>query len=126
MLKTVPNQRIIKPGGYRTDRNNAKGHFCTTVNEDKFYAMKNLSASGYKAWEYLETLNPNLDWSLSREHMTECCGFSNKTYYSAINELIDKGFLTLRPGTKGNTHYVFNEVPLTVVAERKQIPNFEF
>lgn len=92
---TSPNQRRVsihkcdQPSGYtKIDR---------TVNRA---AMKALSYSAYMLYMIFCTNATGFEMILSPVAIMAETGFSRNTYYDAFNELVDKGYLVCKPGTK--------------------------
>ncbi len=87
---SVANQKIIKLAP-RTRRD--KDHLYTMMNLDAMQeAMKVLNGSGLKLWLYLNKNQDGYKFELSR---VECAkwGIKKDSYYSAVEELVKKGFL---------------------------------
>ena len=110
---SVPNQKTIQLAA-RTRRD-----------ADNLYSMNNLDAlqtamqvlngSGLKLWLYMNKNQDGYKFELSR---VDCAkwGIKKDSYYSAVEELIKKGFLV--QDHYGSSHYWFHE---KAVSER---PNF--
>lgn len=97
-MKTVPNQRIIKINKSPTD----KQHLYTTNNlQALFDAMYNLTSHcGFKLYMYLAKNQNNYDLALSSTDFCKsaCCSMS--AYNTAFKELVEKGYLIQKAGTK--------------------------
>ena len=86
----VPNQKIVQLAR-RTARD--KNHLYARMNIDALQAaMQVLNGSGLKLWLYLNKNQDNYRTELSR---VDCAkwGIKKDSYYSAVDELIKKGFL---------------------------------
>lgn len=87
---SVANQKIIKLAP-RTKRD--KEHYYATMNLEALQAaMQTLNGSGLKLWLYLNKNQDGYRFELSR---VDCAkwGIKKDSYYSAVEELINKGFL---------------------------------
>lgn len=87
---SVPNQKIVQLA-HRTARD--KNHLYAMMNIDALQAaMQILNGSGLKLWLYLNKNQNNYRMELSR---VDCAkwGIKKDSYYSAVDELIKKGFL---------------------------------
>ena len=107
---SVPNQKTIKLAR-RTPRDSE--HLYAMTNIDALQAaMQALNGSGLKLWLYLNKNQDGYRFELSR---VECAkwGIKKDSYYSAVQELIDKGFLV--QDHIGSSLFWFHE---TAVAEK--------
>ena len=87
---SVPNQKIVKLAP-RTKRDSE--HLYSMNNLDALQtAMKTLNGSGLKLWLYLNKNQDGYRLELSR---VDCAnwGIKKDSYYKAVDELIQKGFL---------------------------------
>ena len=87
---SVPNQKIVKLAP-RTRRD--AEHLYSMNNLDALQtAMKTLNGSGLKLWLYLNKNQDGYRFELSR---VDCAnwGIKKDSYYKAVEELIQKGFL---------------------------------
>lgn len=101
---SVPNQKTVQLAT-RTKRD-----------ADNLYSMNNLDAlqmamqvlngSGLKLWLYMNKNQDGYKFELSR---VDCAkwGIKKDSYYSAVEELINKGFLV--QDHYGSNHYWFHE-----------------
>ena len=106
---SVANQKIIQLAP-RTARD--KIHLYATINLDALQAaMQVLNGSGLKLWLYLNKNQNNYKLELSR---VACAGWGIKkdSYYSAVDELINKGFLV--QDHYGSNVYWFHEKAVSV------------
>ena len=82
-----------------------------TNKETMFEAMKILSgrdAPSFILWCYLSSNADNWTFALSPKAIEETIGMKIDAYNTAVNKLIEKGFLVLR---EQNTIYDFYEKP---------------
>ena len=106
---SVANQKIIQLAP-RTARDGM--HLYATMNLDALQAaMQVLNGSGLKLWLYLNKNQNNYKLELSR---VACAGWGIKkdSYYSAVDELINKGFLV--QDHYGSNVYWFHEKAVSV------------
>ena len=71
--------------------------------------MKDLRPSSLKLWLYLNKNSEKFHLELSNRACLEW-GIKKDSYYSAIEELIGKGYLV--PAREGSNQYFFDELPL--------------
>lgn len=57
-------------------------------------AIKNLSSDAYVLYSYLLLNQPERIWALSSQHVYESTPLKKRTYTKAIQELLEKGYLT--------------------------------
>lgn len=62
--------------------------------QDVFEASRNLKESGFKLYMYLISNSDGYVFGLSKVDVTRSMGISDASYNRAVNELIDKGYLT--------------------------------
>ena len=62
-------------------------------NEIMFKAMRDLSPSAFKLWIYMGKNQNDYVFALSQKDVSENTGLSSRTYYIAVHELMDKGYL---------------------------------
>ena len=87
---SVPNQKTVQLA--KRTRRDAE-HLYSMNNLDALQAaMQTLNGSGLKLWLYMNKNQDNYRFELSR---VDCAkwGIKKDSYYSAVQELIDKGFL---------------------------------
>lgn len=103
-MKTVPNQRIIKIIKSPTD----KQHLYTANNlQALFEAMQNLkSLCGFKLYMYLAKNQNNYEFALSSQDFCESAGCSMSAYNTAFKELVEKGYLIQKAGSKTNFTFI--------------------
>ena len=106
---SVANQKIIKLAP-RTKRD--KDHLYSMMNLDALQAaMQSLNGSGLKLWLYLNKNQDNHSLELSRVACAQW-GIKKDSYYSAVDELIQKGFLV--QDHFGSNLYWFHEKAVSV------------
>lgn len=121
-LITYANQRRITihrevPKGTKE----SKRSYVIAYNDNINDAMKNLSkATSFKAYMYMLGNVDNYHFALSTQDIADVCGMSKDTAKSAVNDLIEKGYLVLRE----KHSYDFYERPrgeeLVAVEEKKK------
>lgn len=121
-LITYANQRRITihrevPKGTKE----SKRSYVIAYNDNINNAMKNLSkATSFKVYMYMLGNIDNYHFALSTQDIADVCGMSKDTAKSAVNDLIEKGYLVLRE----KHSYDFYERPrgeeLVAVEEKKK------
>lgn len=121
-LITYANQRRITihreiPKGTKE----SKRPYVIAYNDNINNAMKNLSkATSFKVYMYMLGNVDNYHFALSTQDIADVCGMSKDTAKSAVNDLIEKGYLVLRE----KHSYDFYERPrgeeLVAVEEKKK------
>lgn len=97
-LITYANQRRITihrevPKGTKE----SKRSYVIAYNDNINDAMKNLSkATSFKVYMYMLGNVDNYHFALSTQDIADVCGMSKDTAKSAVNDLIEKGYLVLR------------------------------
>ncbi len=112
---SVPNQKRVIIGE-RVKRN--KDNLYAMMNISALReAMQNLKGSSLKLWLYFNKNQDKYNFELSR---SDCLswGIKKDSYYSAVGDLIDKGYLV--PIRKGGNTFVFFEI----AGSEKQISNY--
>lgn len=104
-ITTVPNQKIIKIQKEKCDRENLYATINLKALEN---AAQVLDAPAFKLWVYFSKNQNNYNFALSRQDVEETFGMKKAQYTSAINKLIEQGFLTLK---KEPNLWVFSEFP---------------
>lgn len=101
---SVPNQlhiTTIKESSY-------KDAFHIASNTALYNAMKTLSISGLKLYLYFITNKHEYEFDLSPAHVKTCTDLSERSYYRAVAELKEHGYLVY--AGKG-LNYTFYETP---------------
>lgn len=93
--KTLPNQKIIK--NHKKEKYN--GTFFIMGSNELSIACKELNGTELKVWLYLMKNQPKVEWVLYMVDCTNFTGISSKSYYDAINSLIDKGYIIHEKGS---------------------------
>ena len=101
-LKLAPNQKVVtviksKPKGYILD-----------IESNKI-ARKALSSDAYSLYMHFVLNVPWYTEALSMKHNLDTSSLSERTYYKAINELIEKGYLVKTPHERIKEYYLFYE-----------------
>lgn len=101
-LKLAPNQKVVtviksKPKGYILD---------ITANR---VAHKKLSSDAYSLYMHFVLNIPGYTEALSMKHITSSTGLSERTYYKAVNELIEKRYLVKTKHEQIKEYYLFYE-----------------
>ena len=101
-IKLAPNQKVVtviksKPKGYILD-----------IEANKI-ARKTLSSDAYSLYMHFVLNVPGYTEALSIKHNLDTSSLSERTYYKAIKELIDKGYLVKTPHEKIKEYYLFYE-----------------
>ena len=101
-IKLAPNQKVVtviksKPKGYILDI------------EANRIARKVLSSDAYSLYMHFVLNIPGYTESLSMKHNIETSSLSERTYYKAVNELIEKNYLVKTPHERIKEYYLFYE-----------------
>ena len=101
-LKLAPNQKVVtviksKPKGYILD-----------IEANKL-ARKNLSSDAYSLYMHFVLNIPGYTEVLSMSYNIKNSALSERTYYKAVNELINKGYLKKEPHEQIKEYYLFLE-----------------
>lgn len=80
--------------------------FCMYSIEHNREAMLKLTKSGYYLYTYLLQNQDGYNFILHRSHVMKITGLSKSSYYLALQELIDKGYIIDCPDG-----YEFHEAP---------------
>ena len=101
-IKLAPNQKVVtvvksKPKGYILD-----------IEANKL-ARKTLSSDAYSLYMHFVLNIPGYTEALSMKYNLETSALSERTYYKAINELIEKGYLVKTPHEQIKEYYLFYE-----------------
>ncbi len=101
-FKLAPNQKVVtvvksKPKGYILD---------IVANR---VAHKKLSSDAYSLYMYFVLNIPGYTEALSMKHITNNMALSERTYYKAVNELIEKRYLVKTLHKQIKEYYLFYE-----------------
>lgn len=101
-IKLAPNQKVVtviksKPKGYILDI------------EANNIAHKQLSSDAYSLYMHFVLNIPGYTEALSMKHITNNTDLSERTYYKAVNELIEKGYLVKTLHEQIKEYYLFYE-----------------
>lgn len=102
---SVANQKIVRISK-RMPRD--REHLYATMNLDALqFAMQELKGSSFKLWAYFNKNQDNYQFELSQKACEEW-GIKKDSYYSAVKDLIDRGYLV--PITPYSNIYDFHEI----------------
>lgn len=104
-LKVAPNQKVIT-----VHKVHGKGGRILDILANK-EAMKQLSADAYSLYMHFILSMPDYTEALSLQHISETTSLKERTYYKAINELIEKGYLVKESHNNFKEYYGFYESP---------------
>lgn len=104
-VKVVPNQKVIE-----IRKVHAKGGRILDIEANR-KAQHELSAQAYALYMHFILNLPGYKEALSIAHITETTPLSERGYYKAVNELIEKQYLVREPSTQFSEFYVFYETP---------------
>ena len=101
-IKLAPNQKVVtviksKPKGYILDIEANKA------------ARKELSSDAYSLYMHFVLNVPGYTEALSMQQNIKTSSLSERTYYKAVNELIQKGYLVKKPHEQIKEYYLFYE-----------------
>ena len=103
-VKVVPNQKVIE-----IRKVHAKGRILDIPTNRK--AQLELSVQAYALYMHFILNLPGYHEALSVAHMTETTSMSERGYYKAVNELIEKQYLVREPSIQFSEFYGFYEDP---------------
>ena len=103
-VKVVPNQKVIE-----IHKVHAKGRILDIPTNRK--AQRELSVQAYTLYMHFILNLPGYKEALSVAHITESTSLSERGYYKAVNELIEKQYLVREPSTQFSEFYAFYESP---------------
>lgn len=103
-FQVYKNQKVIK-----TIKCHERGFsFDITANR---IAIKELTPSAFMLYSHFVQNAPNYIEALSRKRILECTGLTARTYKTAVQELIDKGYLVRSEHIDYEEYYIFYEMP---------------
>lgn len=102
-VKVVPNQKVIE-----IHKVHAKGGRILDIKANR-QAQCDLSAQAYILYMHFVLNLPGYQEALSVAHITETTSLSERGYYKAVNELIEKKYLVRDPSTQFSEFYAFYE-----------------
>lgn len=103
-VTVAANQKVIE-----VQKVNQKGKILDIPSNRQ--ARKELSLAAYSLYMHFILNLPGYQEALSIKKVTESCALSTKTYYKAVDELIEKKYLVRRPSTQFEEYYHFLESP---------------
>ena len=104
-VKVFPNQKVIE-----IHKVHEKGGRILDIPTNR-QAQKELSAQTYVLYMHFVLNLPEYKEALSLKHILETTSLSERGYYKAVNELIDKQYLVLKPSKEYAEFYYFYEKP---------------
>lgn len=104
-IKVFPNQKVIE-----VHKVHAKGGRILDIPTNRI-AQKELSAQTYVLYMHFILNLPEYKEALSLKHIMETTSLSERGYYKAVNELIDKKYLVPKPSKEYSEFYHFYENP---------------
>lgn len=105
-LKTVPNQKVVKINKEECN----KTHLYAAINLAAMErAAQDLEAGAFKLWIFFAKNQNNYTFALSSKEVKDSFGMGIKQYNTAIEKLIEKGYLVAE---EGSNQYIFNEMPV--------------
>ena len=104
-IKVVPNQKVIE-----IHKVHNKGGRILDIPTNR-QAQKELSAQTYVLYMHFVLNLPEYKEALSLKHILETTSLSERGYYKAVNELIDKQYLVRQPNKEYTEFYYFYEKP---------------
>ena len=72
---------------------NDKTSYCIVGIDEMFDAMRSLTGAGFKLYMYLCKNKDNSVWALREKHALDSTGLSRNTYYKAMNDLKNQGYI---------------------------------
>lgn len=104
-VKVFPNQKVIE-----IHKVHDKGGRILDIPTNR-QAQKELSAQTYVLYMHFVLNLPEYKEALSLKHILETTSLSERGYYKAVNELIDKQYLVRKPSKECAEFYYFYEKP---------------
>lgn len=105
-VKVVPNQKVIQ-----IHKVHAKGGRILDITANRV-AQRELSTQAYILYMHFILSLPGYQEALSVTHITESTSLSERGYYKAVNELIEKKYLVQEPSAQFSQFYGFYEDPV--------------
>lgn len=104
-MTTSENQKTVTTRGAKHDKENI---YCVLNQDAMFEAMALLKPNAFKLWCYMAKNQNGYTFALSRVDACKVCNMSKPTYLSAVQELIEVGYMV---NTSGNHYNFFEELP---------------
>ena len=103
-MTTVENQKTVTTKGAKHDKEN----IYAKLNIDAMQtAMMMLKPNTFKLWCYMAKNQNNYTFALSAVDACRFCNFSKNTYHTAVQELIEVGYLV---NTGANNYDFWEEI----------------
>ena len=119
---TFPNQKMIQIG--KRPARNINNIYATANIQALNYAIGDLTGSGFKLWAYFNKNQDGYKFALSQKACELQCGIKRSSFYSAIKELLAKGYLQL--ASEGSNIYTFFELPMSAIQNLNNKQNSSF
>ena len=103
-VKVVPNQKVIQ-----IHKVHSSGLILDIPSNRQ--AQCELSSQAYALYMHFILNLPGYQEALSISHITKTTSLSERGYYKAVNELIEKQYLVREPNTQFSEFYGFYETP---------------
>lgn len=110
-INVAPNQKVVEIHKV----NPKKGKILDIASNKQ--ALRELSLAAYALYMHFVLNIPGYQEALSIKSLTESTALSAKTYYKAVNELIEKQYLVKEPNQYFSEYYGFYENPNLCVSQ---------
>lgn len=97
-----PNQKTIRIGNKNAPKKGDNDYICV-FKDVYFEAYRNLTHKSIGLWMYFYGNKQGYQFELSEKAFCQESGISKSSYYSAVKELIEKGYLV----ETSSNHYTF-------------------
>lgn len=114
-IQVAANQKVIE-----IHKVNPKGKLILDIDANK-QAMRSLSPQAYMLYMHFILNIPGYKEALSLKHIVETTSLSERTYYKAVNELIEKNYLVKEDHLDFSDYYGFYESPFKGCNEVKPL-----
>lgn len=110
-INVAPNQKVVE-----IHKVNPKKGKILDIDSNK-QALKDLSLAAYALYMHFVLNIPGYQEALSVKSLIESTALSTKTYYKAVNELIEKQYLVKESNKFFSEYYAFYENPNLSVSQ---------
>ena len=114
-IKVVPNQKVIE-----IHKVNEKKGKILDIPTNRI-AQKELSAQAYVLYMHFVLNLPGYKEALSLEHIFKTTSISERGYYKAVKELIEKHYLVRKPNKDFSEFYHFYEQPKSPTSNSDEV-----
>ena len=114
-IKVVPNQKVIEIHKVHEKRGKILDIPANRI------AQKELSAQTYVLYMHFVLNLPGYKEALSLEHLCNTTSISERGYYKAIKELIEKKYLVRKPSKDFSEFYHFYESPQSTTQKPDEV-----